>query len=938
MKERMQNAMKKQILLSVAVAAAAFMFAARAETETANGYAWTYQLVNNGKSAEITSGAKYCPAIEPSDPEGAVSIPAKLGGKPVVSIGDYAFYECQNMTAVTIPATVTRIGRGAFEECISLEAITLPKGLKTIEEASFSGTSLRSIAIPSGVTIIGSKAFYKSWFLNVAIPDSVTAIGEKAFAESKWLQYVQFGKKVSYLGSDVFNGCTDLKALAFKGNPPADVHEHAFAGVFCKVYVPANSKTWPKDEPGKPAYWSSLRVVHADYLATVEASCVGGGAANGAGEYAVGKKAALKAVPDAGSVFCGWDWYNPHAEEYEFLSYSQSYSYAVTGEDAAFRAKFVRSDEDMLELDFKSSYLTASDGTFSLSLSSAKVVKTCSEPKLTFKGLPAGLKYDAKSMTISGKAAKPGMYKVTVSATNKTIAKAKTQDFTIVVPNYTDPLIDVADSYGPFVPGDEIVWPMDKEAAECDVTGLPSGMKWTKKAIAKPEAPAYSVYGAAAKPGYYTVYFTKTVKEGAKSVKHTATSTFIISDYPRLDITKAGNGKGSVTGDGVYAMHKKVPLKATPDADSVFEGWYESGWLLSQSASYSYEKGYFDETVEARFMTKNEDYEGISVQVHVPGYGDILNGSLEAMMTVPCGVYLEWSMVADSRSQSTVTVSGLPAGLKFTAKDIVNPRDKSSTLLANTIYGTPTAASKTDKYGSPVYSEVKIKVKTAGKTEKTYTISMFVDPMQSWAVGTFNGGDGDGLLATLTVASTGKISGKLTSFGATETLSANDFSTYDSTKYEYETSVTAKSGSFVGGYVLTITRLGNFLAVAQVHGYKDCYLYSAPWKAEPWKTLAKKFTTAAAKTLTYNALDAEGTPGMVTLQFAASGAVSVKGAFGNNSATGSTVVTPITDIYGADDEFDAYVYVELPFKANKFPGYSAKLWLHWNGTSFSIVK
>lgn len=903
----------------VAVAAVAIAGIAMAETETVGAYTWTYRITDDGKGAELYNG-EYAPSISP-DPDGAVAIPAKLGGKPVVSIGDYAFFECQNMTAVTIPATVTSLGKGAFEECIELEHIALPAKLTTIGVDAFRGSALRS----------------------VVIPDNVTSIAQTTFFNAQFLECVQFGKKVNVIGSKAFMNCYELTRLVFKGNAP-QVGEETFKSVSedCEVWAPKNSKGWINDCCGFIAMvWQDMPFNYGDCKVNVPAEAYsvkgGSGTVTGGGEYVVGKKVAFKAKADSGSVFCGWMSQDLLLGDTAHLSYALSYSdYVVSGESIKFVGRFIPVQEDIDHFALKPlDKTTEADGTLDLDLT--PYVATWSEPKLSFKNLPAGIKYDAKTFKLAGKATKPGIYKVTVSATNVSVKRAITAEWTITVPNYTDPLLpDLADSYGPFVPGDDIVWPMSVEAEECDVTGLPSGMKWTKKEIANLGVPAYSVYGAAAKPGYYTVYFTKTVKEGTKSVKHTATSTFIISDYPRLDITMTGKGKGSVSGAGAYAMHKKVPLKATPDADSVFEGWYESGWLLSQAASYSYEKGYNDETVEARFMTKAEDYDGISVAVNVPGYGDILNGSLEAMITVPCGVYLEWSMLADSRSQSTVTVSGLPAGLKFTAKDIVNPRDKSSTLLANTIYGTPTTASKFDKYGSPIYSDVKIKVKTAGKTEKTYLIRMFVDPMQSWAVGTFNGGDGDGLLATLTVTSAGKISGKLTGFAATETLSANDFSTYDSTKYEYETSVTAKNGSFVGGYVLTITRLGNFLAVAQVHGYKDCYLYSAPWKAEPWKTLAKKFTTAAAKTLTYNALDAEGTPGMVTLQFAASGAVSVKGAFGNNSATGSTVVTPITDIYGADDEFDAYVYVELPFKANKFPGYSAKLTLHWDGTAFSL--
>ena len=147
----------------VAIVALAFVGAAWAEEEYANGYTWTYRLTADGKGAELYNG-EYAPSISP-DPEGAVTIPAKLGGKPVVSIGDYAFFECENMTAVTIPATVTSLGKGAFEDCIELEHIALPTKLATIGVDAFRGSALRSVVIPDNVTSIAETTFYKAEFL-----------------------------------------------------------------------------------------------------------------------------------------------------------------------------------------------------------------------------------------------------------------------------------------------------------------------------------------------------------------------------------------------------------------------------------------------------------------------------------------------------------------------------------------------------------------------------------------------------------------------------------------------------------------------------------------------------------------------------------------------------------------------------------------------------
>ena len=51
---------------------------------------------------------------------GAVTIPATIGGLPVVAIGDYAFLGCTGLTSVTIPSSVTSIWGYAFYGCSGL--------------------------------------------------------------------------------------------------------------------------------------------------------------------------------------------------------------------------------------------------------------------------------------------------------------------------------------------------------------------------------------------------------------------------------------------------------------------------------------------------------------------------------------------------------------------------------------------------------------------------------------------------------------------------------------------------------------------------------------------------------------------------------------------------------------------------------------------------
>lgn len=60
-------------------------------------------------------------------------------GTALKSIGDYAFYDCDVLSGMTFPAGIERIGRSAFEYCESFRSLTIPEGLTDIGKWAFSG-------------------------------------------------------------------------------------------------------------------------------------------------------------------------------------------------------------------------------------------------------------------------------------------------------------------------------------------------------------------------------------------------------------------------------------------------------------------------------------------------------------------------------------------------------------------------------------------------------------------------------------------------------------------------------------------------------------------------------------------------------------------------------------------------------------------------------
>lgn len=94
-----------------------------------------------------------------------------------------AFYNCSNLTSVTLPEATTSIGNVAFYHCTSLESINIGENLQTIGARAFEGcSSLTGVELADGLTYIGEYAFAScSGLERVRIPASVTSVAQYAF-------------------------------------------------------------------------------------------------------------------------------------------------------------------------------------------------------------------------------------------------------------------------------------------------------------------------------------------------------------------------------------------------------------------------------------------------------------------------------------------------------------------------------------------------------------------------------------------------------------------------------------------------------------------------------------------------------------------------------------------------------------------------------------
>ena len=200
----------------------------------------------NGKTYSILAGVVK---LNGSD----VVIPRRdLQGNPVIGIGESAFTECENLTSVTIPNSVTRIEEHAFRECYGLTSIVIPDSVTSIGDYAFAECSkLTGITIPDSVTSIGAWAFYDCTGLasitlsnrvrsirenvfyhctgltRITVPNSVTSIGESAFQDCLGLTSITIPGSVTRIGNSVFNGCKGLKSITIPDSVRS-IGEYAF--------------------------------------------------------------------------------------------------------------------------------------------------------------------------------------------------------------------------------------------------------------------------------------------------------------------------------------------------------------------------------------------------------------------------------------------------------------------------------------------------------------------------------------------------------------------------------------------------------------------------------------------------------------------------------------------------------------------------------------
>lgn len=549
------------------------------------------------------------------------------------------------------------------------------------------------------------------------------------------------------------------------------------------------------------------------------------GKVTGGGAYAAGKKVTLKAKPNRGFVFAGWELDGVEVPEGTDVR-DAKLSFVMGDEDVLATASFIAAADDWVELHdcFGEGEEFVTGGAFT---PVTIPVESGSLAKLKVRGLPAGLRFTAKPLTVRGtgstlpantiygKPARSGVYTVVATATTAG-RKTAVRSWTVVVRRAGENVLKAE---------------CDPEMGKVTGSGIYAvGRKATLRAKPSKGFVFAGWYDADGNPLEGDVDFRSPSFPYITTGEDVAVWAEFIPSEEDANLELLVDDVYNVS--GVFDLTLEIESRSLP---KVRLAGLPSGLKFDKKANRIFGTAKKPGTYTVTAKLTNASVKKAVVQTFTIVVGDLegrggqtganglllvrdtsgkevplLNGNGEkyeiSAGVAECGL----PMLTVRNAADRLTLSGLPTELKYDAK-------------TGRITG---VATKVGTY------TVKATVK-AGRGLYTSTFTVEVKALPAWAVGTFTGsGDcpipvdpkySDNLYGTVTVGANGRLSGKVLYDMADERLFTATFSAPALTGYD------AEEGRYYFDAALTFR---NGREVVEDGSPRRLYLYPGAYDAE----------------------------------------------------------------------------------------------------------
>lgn len=183
----------------------------------------------------------------------------------VETIGNGAFYYCQNLERIALPSALQKLSNGTFYGCTALSEVTFPASLETIESRAFSFCrNLSEIKLPTSLKAIQSSVFdYCSALKTVSYDGSL----------EQWNHITANNDVLGYSCPSLVTGDYTAQFILVENDLPdhypKTVTITKYTGKESTVILPSTINSWPVTKIGEDAFQDNTTITSVTIPANV---------------------------------------------------------------------------------------------------------------------------------------------------------------------------------------------------------------------------------------------------------------------------------------------------------------------------------------------------------------------------------------------------------------------------------------------------------------------------------------------------------------------------------------------------------------------------------------------------------------------------------------------------------------------------------------------